>query len=132
MIDIKELRVGSHILVDGEISEIYGISHKGCTIRFDDSPFGCAFLTEHNKVEPIPITVELLTNLGFKPYEDENYLILSKRFKQYKFDIMLHNEHWNVATCNSVCLASHKIKYLHELECFVYMTLHEELIKDEL
>lgn len=74
MIDIKSLRIGSHILVNGKRVCVCGIRrtpnlNNALTIVqyttkdiavFGEVPAGS------NKVEPIPITPELLEELGFE------------------------------------------------------------------
>lgn len=78
MIDIKTLRIGSHILVNGKRVCVCGIRrtpnlNNALTIVqyttkdivvFGEVPAGS------NKVEPIPITPELLEELGFEWRKD--------------------------------------------------------------
>lgn len=60
-VDIKTLRIGSHILVNGKRERVRGLDEdNGLIIRFP------AEYVNANEVEPIPITHELLEELGFK------------------------------------------------------------------
>ena len=60
-VDVKQLRVGSHILVNGKRERVRGLDEdNGLIIRFP------AEYAMANEVEPIPITTELLKELGFE------------------------------------------------------------------
>lgn len=60
-VDIKSLRVGSHILVNGKRERVRGLDEdNGLIVRFP------AEYVSANEVEPIPITPEILTELGFE------------------------------------------------------------------
>lgn len=60
-VDIKTLRIGSHILVNGKRERVRGLDEdNGLIVRFP------AEYVMANKVEPIPLTSELLEELGFK------------------------------------------------------------------
>lgn len=60
-VDIKTLRIGSHILVNGKRERVRGLDEdNGLIVRFP------AEYVMANEVEPIPLTSELLEELGFK------------------------------------------------------------------
>lgn len=60
-VDIKSLRIGSHILVNGKRERVRGLDEdNGLIVRFP------AEYVMANMVEPIAITAELLEELGFK------------------------------------------------------------------
>ena len=60
-VDIKTLRIGSHILVNGKRERVRGLDEdNGLIVRFP------AEYVNANEVEPIAITAELLKELGFK------------------------------------------------------------------
>lgn len=66
MIDIKSLRIGSHILVDGKRERVLGLDEdNGLIIRFP------AEYVNANEVEPISITPDLLNELGFEERRTE-------------------------------------------------------------
>lgn len=113
MIDPKELRIGAHYAYKGsrvEISTIgewqFTYAHKTEVGMIDD-------------LQPIPLTPEILTELGFEKMEEfggvsawqkDNLIvkIIGKRKVAY-------------------CVA--KTHYLHQLENLVYQTTKNELIK---
>lgn len=60
-VDVKSLRIGSHILVNGKRERVRGLDEdNGLIVRFP------AEYVNANGVEPIPITPELLKELGFE------------------------------------------------------------------
>ena len=128
MIDKKELRVGSHVLVDGEVFEVCEIN-TDCISIIDD---GCVVvLDEKTDVQPILIVLELLQEIGFiQSYDCEDYTILSKVINGHKTDVMFFNGNWYVTILELGYPTKQKVQYLHELESYVYLTLHEELIMD--
>lgn len=66
-VDIKTLRIGSHILVNGKRERVRGLDEdNGLIIRFP------AEYVNANEVEPISITPEILTEIGFKYHEYDN------------------------------------------------------------
>ena len=130
MVDAKELRIGSHIEVNGEICEVIRVYNSGLIEYLASNGWfniGCV----KEWVKPIPITHELLQKIGFiQDYDCEDYIILSKVIKGHKTDIMFCNGNWYVTIFELGYLTKQKAQYLHELETYVYLTLHEELIKD--
>lgn len=65
-VDVKSLRIGSHILANGMRERVRGLDEdNGLIIRFP------AEYVNANEVEPIPITPELLTELGFEERRTE-------------------------------------------------------------
>lgn len=64
MIDIKSLRIGSHVSFGGERVKVIGIGSSGL-IEFKNTD-GDLFRVLVDDVEPIAITAELLKELGFK------------------------------------------------------------------
>ena len=66
-VDVKQLRVGSHILVDGKRERVRGLDEdNGLIIRFP------AEYVNANEVEAISITPALLKELGFEWREDSS------------------------------------------------------------
>lgn len=123
-VDIKTLRVGSHILVNGKRERVRGLDEdNGLIIRFP------AEYVMANEVEPIPITAELLVELGFKK-EDGFMRLWSKddngHFSYIEFSAI--RDKWRLypsGTDGSQTV----VRYLHEAEAF--LSLHNiELIKE--
>lgn len=139
-VDIKSLRVGSHILVNSKRVRV-------CGIRPVRSPFNVfQVIIQHeekifsslgyvpstsNTIEPIPITPDLLKELGFvntsstrritytKGSEYEDSWIEFKNLKD-RWEIFVSKDNWDGRTV---------VRYLHEAELF--LGLHNiELIKE--
>lgn len=124
--DIRELHIGNHVLLDGERVEIDELSvggQVGC-ITSDDWVG-----VDVSRLSPIPITEELLKELGFEKSETKQYdwykhiddfSIFIKIFKRGRCRAEVYSEFSHLG--NMVCY------WLHELETFVYLTTKQELI----
>lgn len=126
-IDIKQLRIGSHISINGErveVESLQGSDLVGCITPDNDW-----FATESWRFEPIPITSELLSELGFRK-EDGFMRLWSKgdngHFSYIEFSAI--RDKWRLYPSGTD--GSHTIvRYLHEAELF--LGLHNiELIKE--
>ncbi len=117
-IDIKTLRIGSHILVGGKRERVRGLDEdNGLIIRFP------AEYVMANEVEPIKIAPEILTEIGFMWRETAGSWC---RYQNYDGE----NYGWGIYICYSEergCMISLYLKdyrlrpqlyakYLHELE----------------
>lgn len=137
-VDVKQLRIGSHVLLTCENKRvrIEGITKRkiGYHRRIDR--------TDHlayarlNEIEPIPITPELLGELWFEKEDGDTF---AKREKTESDNIlsrtyigvtMICGMHFRVEACDAVTVCGNLIvSYLHELENFIYLTLGKELIE---
>lgn len=123
-VDVKTLRIGSHILINGKRERVRGLDEdNGLIVRFP------AEYVMANKVEPIPITAELLVELGFKK-EDGFMRLWSKdnngRFSYIEFSTT--RDKWRLYASGTVG-SNTVVRYLHEAEAF--LALHGvELIKE--
>lgn len=118
-VDIKTLRVGSHISIDGErveVESLQGGDLVGCITPDNDW-----FATESWRFEPISITPELLAELGFQ-YRDNTYW---ERWFLGSFDIE-RKEGSSYFDYNSEI----RLEYLNELEDLYYLIYGVELIKE--
>ena len=140
--DIRELRIGNSVLVNGVKAKVIDI-HKD-VMNWDKSPYRIfvegispetgelmqvgAFVAS-DSVQPIPITEELLKELGFEKSETNQYdwykyiddfSIFIKIFKRGRCRAEVYSEFSHHG--NMVCY------YLNELEQFVFMTTKKELI----
>lgn len=132
-IDIKSLRIGSHILVDGKRERVRGLDEdNGLIIRFP------AEYVLASEVEPIAITPELLKELGFEYHEYENGNLWEWRFddlyKAYGYlefdddDTLTWRGHlWHM---DEIETDFRRVRYLHELENLFYVFYEKELIPD--
>lgn len=126
-VDIKTLRIGSHILVNGKRERVRGLDEdNGIIVRF---PAGYVMT---NEVEPIPITPALCEELRFintswsgrrivytNGNEDDDPWIEFKNLK----------DRWELFVCNNGWQGQTVVRYLHEAELF--LGLHNvELIKE--
>lgn len=126
MIDIKTLRIGSHVAICGNRQRITAIDSLNGQIGID------AYKTDENgvkhpigykveDVEPISITPELLAELGFQ-YRDNTYW---ERWFLGGFDIE-RKEGSSYFDYNSEI----RLEYLHELENIYDLIYGVELIKE--
>ena len=146
-VDIKSIRIGSHILVNGVRARVERLS----TLRYDKneafhllvrgiSPdtgavgeVGC--FVDDDAVEPIAITPELLKELGFEYHEYDNGNLWEWRFddlyKAYgylEFDedttTLWRGRLWHMKEIET----EFRVEYLHELENLFYMFYEKDLI----
>lgn len=131
MIDIKELRIGSHVAIcGGERVRVTAICSNGIvTTTLGDM--------DEKNLTPISITPELLKELGFEDCskkrwhrEDWEKRNGDKYISFSAFDNNLHHERWRIQYYVNVCKGGNCIvRYLHEAEAF--LALHNiELIKE--
>lgn len=127
-VNVKQLRIGSHILVDGKRERVRGLDEdNGVIVRFP------AEYVNANDVEPIAITPGLLEELGFVgnaskqnavygwEKRDEDIYIAFDRITEQRWRLIMYDNVVNNG--NTLC------RYLHEAEAF--LALHGvELIKE--
>lgn len=141
-VDIKQLRIGSHINLCGNRQRITAIDALNGLIGID------AYKTDENGVkhplgykvediEPIRITPEILTEIGFKYHEYDNGKLWEWRFSDlYKaygyleFDedttTIWRGRLWHMKEVEM----EFKAEFLHELENIFYMFYGVELINE--
>ncbi len=132
-VDVKSLRIGSHILVNGKRERVRGLDEdNGLILRFP------AEYVLTSEVEPIKITPELLKELGFEYHEYDNGNLWEWRFddlyKAYgylEFDdddtLTWRGRLWHM---DEIETDFRRVRYLHELENLFYMFYEKELIPD--
>ena len=131
MIDINTLHIGSHVLIDGQRREIFGL---GCG-RVSYLPHPLSSVAESvlaDSVEPIPITEELLTELGFINTSSTRRIVYTKGCEYDGLWVEVRNlkDRWEVFVSNNDWDGRMAVRYLHELEAFLYLTTKTELIKE--
>lgn len=141
MIDVKELHIGAHILANDIRAKVVDINrmqldNPDCPYRVfveginshGDKQIVGGFVN-YDKIQPIPLTAELLTEIGFEHIDKTPYV---KHFDDSYIGLSLvGNGLWRVLEYDNVmCHGSMLCRYLHELEGFIYMTLHKELIEE--
>lgn len=125
-VDVKTLRIGSHILVDGKRERVRGLDEDdGLIVRFP------AEYVMANEVEPIPITAELLKELGFVNTSSTRRITYTKESEYEDSWIEFKNlkGRWDLFVSNNNLDGRTPVRYLHEAEAF--LALHGvELIKE--
>lgn len=132
--DIRELRINSSVLYEGERVKIDQISQFGNIGLIDVNHT----LVSPKDLSPIPITEELLKELGLIDAISPSEMYVLK-INDEKYDIWLvkNKNDWAIATkpkdqsmfANIFGETAYcKVDYLHELETFVYLTTKKELI----
>ena len=134
MIDIRELRIGNHVLYDGKRVKIDQISQFGNIGLVDIT---CTLVSPKD-LSPIPITEELLKELGFEeekePEEGWDYGIEKVFSKEYDAPLECEYPFVSVAQYQrglyhlQVEGTTAYVRYLHELQGYVYLTTKKELI----
>lgn len=123
-IDPKELRLGSHVeykdyrCVVVAIADLTSALRSGVALKVDSEVMLNA---DPNLIAPIPITSELLTELGF---ECKDKIYWEHWFKG-GFDIERDKDSKYFDYSSEL-----RIEYLHELENLYYMIYGVELITD--
>lgn len=150
MINPKELRVGAHVDCRGFYREVCGILGDRIALIVKRHPLkGCetaSFASDF--ISPIPITEELLTELGFekkmlptfppRPYyiDAESAKLKAEGVKLVEPRIAISYAKvefpfWYVEVhCEDMSDNRMAVRYLHELEQFLYLTTKTELIKE--
>jgi len=129
MIDIKDLHVGAHVEIAGHRYRLVAIDSLNNEVGIelyimDESGRKYPKGYKVNDIDPIPITAGLLQELGFESY---HYCWVKKpNGNPIKVE---DNEDgtWGV----SVIGTNITVRYLYELEAFVYLATKTELIKED-
>ena len=115
-VDIKSLRIGSHILVNGKRERVRGLDEDGGLIVRFPAEYVLA-----SGVEPIPLTPDLLKELGLTVIR----FGCSEHWFRGNFDLT-HNtdsSYWDYD-------GTIQVEFLHELEDLYYLKYGVELIPD--
>lgn len=129
MIDTKELKRGNYVITDsGIVIEVNEISDNS----INKTAIG---RTEDIFINPIPITEDLLSDLGFDEEVDDtiNRKYYRLRLNGFCIDINKYSNtlgrdygiHIDNLCCDSVL--SGDIQYLHQLQNYIYDSTHQEL-----
>ena len=146
MIDPKELRIGAHYYngsynepIIGRVLSINGSINNpddmsvgliyDMPLDNDSDPYEAAMLPY---IEPIPITEELLTELGFVNTSSTRRIVYTKGCEYDGLWVEVRNlkDQWEVFVSNNDWDGRMAVRYLHELEQFLYLTTKTELIKE--
>lgn len=126
MVDIKTLRIGSHVLVEGKRERVRGMDEdNGLIVRFP------AEYVMANEVEPIPITPEILKELGFVNTSSSRRItyIKGSEYEDLWIEVRNLKDRWKVFVSDNNWDGRIVCRYLHEAELF--LVLHNiVLVKD--
>lgn len=133
-IDIKTLRIGSHILINGKRVCVCGIRrtpnlNNAMTIvqytTKDIVVFG--EIPAESNIEPIPITSDILKELGF---EEDKTDIVKRVGGYFIYFHQINNLRWRVSLEEENCTnyGDTLCRYLHEAEAF--LALHGVELKN--
>ena len=129
--DIKSLRIGSHIAINGKRVRVFGIGNNAIFYLPSIVSSVCKE-AEIEQIEPIAITPELLKELGFQFRKSAggSWCISDKKGGYF----------YATVCSDSTCVVTHYpdfgfqsrvvCTYLHELEAFAYLIAKTELIPD--
>lgn len=131
-VDIKSLRIGSHVDFNGRRVTIQAIIDDSVAFEYtqDEEQLYLSPNAYDEFLSPIPITPELLAELGF---EDDNTDIVKRVGGFFIYFHQINNLRWRVSLEEENCTnyGNTLCRYLHEAEAF--LALHGvELIKDQL
>ncbi|WP_305156209.1 hypothetical protein [uncultured Muribaculum sp.] len=129
-IDIKSLRIGSHIDFNGRRVKIKAIVEDSVAFDYtqDEKQLYLSPNAYDEFLSPIPITSELLKELGF---EDDKTDIVKRVGGYFVYFHQINNLRWRVSLEEENCTnyGNTLCRYLHEAEAF--LALHGvELIQD--
>ena len=131
-VDIKSLRIGSHVMWNGKRRKVDAITEDSIAFRIADTEQKMYDSATIESVEPIAITPELLKELGFQFRKSAggSWCISDKKGGYF----------YATVCSDSTCVVTHYpdfgfqsrvvCTYLHELEAFAYLIAKTELIPD--
>lgn len=131
-VDIKSLRIGSHVMWNGKRRKVDAITEDSIAFRIADTEQKMYDSATIESVEPIAITPELLKELGFQFRKSAggSWCISDKKGGYF----------YATVCSDSTCVVTHYpdfgfqsrvvCTYLHELEAFAYLIAQTELIPD--
>ncbi len=131
-IDIKSLRIGSHVMWNDKRRRVDAITEYSIAFRIADSERKEYDSATIEQIEPIAITPELLKELGFQFRKSAggSWCISDKKGGYF----------YATVCSDSTCVVTHYpdfgfqsrvvCTYLHELEAFAYLIAKTELIPD--
>lgn len=129
-VDIKTLRIGSHVEYDGKRVRVALVRDDGCICEYKDNRQDVIVGLGIEK-QPIPITPELLAELGFENTSCTLRTTYTKGCEYDGFWIGFRNlkDRWDLFVSNNNLDGRTPVRYLHEAEAF--LGLHNiELIKE--
>lgn len=122
-VDIKSLRIGSHVMWNGKRRKVDAITEEGIAFRIADTERKMYDSATIESVEPIAITPELLKELGFEWRKDSSCWLRYHNYDGVRYDWGIYAYGCDGGTwCFSLYLPDFRIKPqlygndLHEIE----------------
>lgn len=121
MENLKELRIGNYVEVNGEISKIEGVIKYGIYYAFGYCP------NQDNWIKPIELTEEWLLKFGFRYYLKHIYLFPNND------SLRMWGNSWTaqqylIGLDEFTDIPSPSIKYVHQLQNLYFALTSEELV----
>lgn len=129
MISINELTIGSHVLYGGERVEIEEIDALRELIGLKGHYVDNCGVRYHRyyrvqDLSPIPITEELLEELGFEKCHrtPDGFEVAYDYIDKESYTLMEVAKCKNIPEWRVLCVGGILVRYLHELEAFIQLT----------
>lgn len=120
-VDVKSLRIGSHVMWNGKRRKVDAITEDSIAFRIADTEQKMYDSATIESVEPIAITPELLKELGLNAINHG----CSEHWFIGDFDLT-----HNTDSCYWDYEGDIRVEFLHELEDLYYLKYGVELIPD--
>lgn len=131
MIDIKTLRIGNYLLLDGKPEKVWGIDLDLMDEHLDRISIGDYDMhpvcwIKQGELGYLPVTNDLVLNLGLELVEKD------AEYNEYELDygcfiIRIFDDHecWWI---NSAGFKSVKLKYIHQIQNLYFALENKELV----
>lgn len=131
MVKVKDLMVGNWVKSPQGIIEVDNVLTDSVIAKYDKRSI---YIFHATDIEPIPVTKEILKNIGFK---EDKALVSFYRYwdKGYKYKLDIDKGYtnsgrmWSVHIDNDVCstIGSGEFDYVHELQNLVRINCKADL-----
>lgn len=130
MLDIKDIRIGSLLLIEGRIIEVGKISGKSISWELHKDKFSIwnpFILISDKRIKPILLTEEILLScegITKNVYFEDRY-----NYDESNLYFSIEDNHWD-EPCLDVFMGGHYltcIEYVHELQDIVKVLMKEEI-----
>jgi hypothetical protein len=120
--NMKELRVGNLVLVNGIVEEVETVGESG--INYCGFYDGICSTYEAKDIQGIPLTEEWLLNFGFIDDDDDFLIDISE---QEIIHINLHKKRFLIEGYNGIVKLK-EVYFIHQLQNLYFSLMGEEII----